>query len=169
MTMTAFNSMEDFFAAQEKEAAASAQNILNECRVANVDFSVIDEPVLKTKRLNYGGVQFKAHIHTNEDALRGVSQYHQEHFVSLVQVFTKAGSIISVFTKEQIANSGHNWANETQISHDDILNRTVAAVGLTAHEQGILQIAKHIAFETDSNGKQYYDGIDGRALHRVWD
>jgi hypothetical protein len=111
------------------------------------------------------------------DTLAHFNDAKSGKFVSLVQIFIcephfkTQKSVILTFTGETLAQAGHNWRGEIVIDEQDILNRTVAALRLCSPESVLHIIATHIAYETVSrkSKKAYYKGIDGTALHSVWD
>ena len=166
-----FNSNEDMVNHILDEAKVHAQILLDTCSPSNVDISLFQKPALRTKELTRGGIKLHADIHIGGDTVKAIGNKYGKNLVSIVQIFTKAGSMLVCVTQDMIDDAGHNWNNETVIAKDDILNRTVAALRLNSGSSIIHSIATHIAYEETSPdaGDQYYEGIDSYALYRVWD
>ena len=168
---TTYDSMEDYQTMVQNSLKQGAEYLVEQSSPANVDFSLFSEPALKTKQITEGGVNFNVNLFTDSDALGPLSRNENEDFVAMFQIFNKGGSMLIPFTRDQIADSGHNYRDETVIDADDILNRAVAALRLNSQNPVIHHIAMHIAYEETSagSGKPYYDGIDQLAIYRVWD
>jgi len=169
-SITMYKSGEDMFNDIRDQKKSSAQDLLERCGM-NVDFSLYGKPALVTKQLTIGGVNVNVHLHTDDDACLILSKKYNKTFLAMFQVFTKTGNVLIPITKEQIDDAGHNWCDEEVFAKDDILNRSVAALRIYNNDQYIHDIATHIAYEETSpdSGKDYYAGIDGAKLHRVWD
>ena len=170
-TIQHFNSDKDMVNHIRDEAKVSAQTLLDTCNPSNVDISLFQKPALRTKELTRGGIKLYADIHIGGDMVKAIGNKHGHNFASIVQIFTKAGSMLVCCTQDMIDDAGHNWNNETILAQDDILNRTVAALRLNSGSSIIQNIATHIAYEETSPdaGDQYYKGIDAYALYRIWD
>ena len=130
----------------------SAQNILENSNPANIDFSLFDKPILRTKELTIGGVKFRVHLHTTKEALAPLGRLYNKEFVSMFQIFNKAGSMLLPMTQATLDDAGHNFRNERIIDKNDILNRSVAALRLNSNSPVIHNIASHIAYEETCPG-----------------
>jgi len=168
---TTYNSMEDYQNMVQNSLKLGAEYLVEQSSPTNVDFSLFCKPALKTKQITEGGVNFRVNLFTDADALAPLCRHENKDFVALFQIFNKGGSMLLPFTRDQIADSGHNWRDEIVIDADDILNRSVAALRLNSQNPVIHHIAMHIAYTetSEGSGKSYYDGIDQLKLYRVWD
>ena len=169
-SISMYKSGEDMFNAIRDQKKSSAQDLLERCGM-NFDFSLCGKPALVTKQLTIGGVNVNVHLHTDANMLSSLGEKYNTTFLALFQVFTKTGNVLLPISKEQIDDAGHDWRGEEVFAKDDILNRSVAALRLYNNDQYVHDIATHIAYEETSpdSGKDYYAGIDGAKLHRVWD
>jgi len=166
-----YDSMNDYFDAKQNADKQAMAHLLDACDQANIDMSMIDSPTLTTKQLTFGGSRVTAALHINNNAVKAISDHSGDKLVALWQLFTKKGSLMMGVKQDQLDDAGHNWNNETVISKDDVLNRTIAALRLNASSSVIGYIASHIAYETTKPESQtpYYEGVDSDALYRVWD
>ena len=161
----------DYVKQVQDSMARAAQAVLDASSPMNVDFSLFDNPAIRTKELTIGGKKFNVHLHIDKEALAPMGEIYGKEFVAMFQIFNKAGSMLLPLTQQTIDDAGHDWRNETVIAKNDILNRAVAALRLNSNNPAIHDIATHIAYEETKpdSGKPYYEGIDQLAIYRVWD
>jgi hypothetical protein len=166
-----YDSMDDYRKEVLDGRNRAAQALLDASSPANMDFSIVDEPAIRTKELTYGGRKFNVHLHTNKKKLDLIGKKYGKEFVAMFQIFNKAGSMLLPMSQETIDNAGHDYRGDTVIAKDNILNRAVAALRLNSNNPVIHDIAMHIAYEETKpdSGKSYYEGIDQLAIYRVWD
>ena len=166
-----YDSMDDYRKEVLDGQNRGAQALLDASSPANMDFSIVDKPAIRTKELTISGRKFNVHLHTNKKKLDLIGKKYGKEFVAMFQIFNKAGSMLIPLTQQVIDNAGHNYRDETVIAKDDILNRAVAALRLNSNNPVIHDIAMHIAYEETKpdSGKPYYEGIDQLAIYRVWD
>lgn len=168
---SSFQSFDDLRKQVQDADARGAQAIVEMSSPTNIDFTLIADPVIRTKKITVGGVNFNVNLFTDAAALAPFARKYDKEFLAMFQVWNKGGSMLLPLTRESIADAGNDWRGEAVIRPDDVLNRAIAALRLNSNNPAIHQIAMHIAYtETrPDSGKALYDGVDTLAIYRVWD